>query len=249
MAVGDAVWPGWGRADIPAILYNESYAFLRPFFPYRLFIGQLVSGSDQYISALAHEAFHAYQESSIPEKFAAAERVNTFENMYPCDEPSFQADWQAELEMLARALRSTDRQETLELMQQFIQLREASRERAGFSAELITYEQNREWLEGLARYAELEIWRQAYFQTYAPIPETKALPDFNSYAGIESRWSSEIGQMTRMAKDEGDGRFYYSGMAQAFLLDRFSADWKSKAFEQGVWLEDLLAEAVQVSQR
>ena len=26
--VGDAVWPGWGQADIPVITYNEAYAFL-----------------------------------------------------------------------------------------------------------------------------------------------------------------------------------------------------------------------------
>jgi hypothetical protein len=28
--------------------------------------------------------------------------------------------------------------------------------------------------------------------------------------------------MSRMANDEGGGRFYYSGMAQAVLLDRLS---------------------------
>ncbi|HPL29145.1 MAG TPA: hypothetical protein PLG21_13935, partial [Anaerolineae bacterium] len=27
-AVGDSVWPGWGQADIPLILYNERHAFL-----------------------------------------------------------------------------------------------------------------------------------------------------------------------------------------------------------------------------
>ncbi len=27
-SLGDAVWPGWGQADIPVILYNEEYAFL-----------------------------------------------------------------------------------------------------------------------------------------------------------------------------------------------------------------------------
>ncbi|MCA9873512.1 MAG: hypothetical protein KC441_07655, partial [Anaerolineales bacterium] len=26
--LGDAVWPGWGTADIPVVLYNEAYAFL-----------------------------------------------------------------------------------------------------------------------------------------------------------------------------------------------------------------------------
>ena len=48
--------------------------------------------------------------------------------------------------------------------------------------------------------------------------------------------------MRRMADDEGDGRFYYTGMA--YLLDRLMPDWKQKAFDDGIWLEDLLAEAV-----
>ena len=26
--LGDTVWPGWGTADIPVVVYNEAYAFL-----------------------------------------------------------------------------------------------------------------------------------------------------------------------------------------------------------------------------
>jgi hypothetical protein len=37
---------------------------------------------------------------------------------------------------------------------------------------------------------------------------------------------------------------YYTGMAQALLLDRLSPGWKDRAFEQGVWVEDLLRQAV-----
>ncbi|HET9587351.1 MAG TPA: hypothetical protein VFO91_01060, partial [Anaerolineales bacterium] len=158
---GESVWPGWGRADIPAIVYNEEYTFiagyadppdgwvkvpaglergaawqlvpgdsflgepyyrqrltdpgvtpeaftvmvgerwvssmptldwfriglvhqisedlppfLRPVFPYRLFTGQLVSGSDHYISLSAHEAFHSLQGMTAPAKFAEAESAS-----------------------------------------------------------------------------------------------------------------------------------------------------------------------------
>ena len=41
-----------------------------------------------------------------------------------------------------------------------------------------------------------------------------------------------------------DVRFYYSGMAQAFLLDRLMPGWKDRALSDDVWLEDLLADAV-----
>lgn len=47
-----------------------------------------------------------------------------------------------------------------------------------------------------------------------------------------------------MADDVGDGRFYYSGMAQAALLDRLLPDWKEQALTDGVFLEDLLETAV-----
>ena len=325
--LGEAVWPGWGEANIPAILYNEEYAFLigytdppdgwlkvpaaiergiawelvpddlfrgqsyyrqrladpeltpeaftvkvgdrwvssmptldwfrislanqiredlppfvRPIFPYSLFIGQLVSGSDQYISLSAHEAFHSYQGMMAPQKFAEAELINQHADRYPWDNESLQMDWQKELDLLADALRSSDQTQTAELVRQFLALRIARRESGDLSPELIAYEQNREWLEGLARYAELEIWRQAATAPYALISEAGRLSDFADYDGFDRRWSAELDQLTRMAGDEGDGRFYYTGMAQAVLLDRLLPGWKLQAFEDGVWLEDLLAD-------
>ncbi len=48
-----------------------------------------------------------------------------------------------------------------------------------------------------------------------------------------------------MTGQEGETRFYYTGFAQGVLLDRLDPDWKSQAFEPGVWLEDLLRQAVQ----
>jgi hypothetical protein len=327
-AVGDHVWPGWGQADIPAIAYNESYAFLvsypdppdgwvkvpqgtqrggpwepvpddifnrrtyyrqplpdpkitpegftvlvgehwvsslqtydaarvslmqtirqdlppfaRPIFPYRLFIDQLVGSSDKYITLIAHESFHAYQGMIASEKLGTSENTNReFDGQYPWEDESLRADWQTELDLLAEALRASDSDQTLELASRFIEVRAARRDSAKLIPELIAYEQQREWLEGLARYAELEIWRQAQIGNYTPLPETASLTDFNNYTRFETRWSQEIDQMRRMADDEGDGRFYYSGMAQAILLDRLMADWKSQAFDQDFWLDDFLSE-------
>ncbi len=328
--VGDAVWPGWGQADIPSIAYNEGFVFLvdypdppagwvkepvgkqrggpwemapgetldgqpyyrqaltdtqdapenftvrvgerwvsslqtfdwakirlvdqirqdlpgvlKPVFPYRLFLGQLVSGSDQYITLVAHEAFHAYQGMVVPEKLAEAEEINlAYEGQYPWEDTVLRLDWQTELDLLAEGLRAIDRDSQVDLARSFLDLRASRRKAAGLSPALIAYEQQREWLEGLARYAELEIWRQASSGDYVPLAETDLLADFDGYIGFERRWSKEIEQIGRMADDEGDGRFYYSGMAQAFLLDALMPGWKSQAFQAGVWLEDLLTEAV-----
>ena len=66
------------------------------------------------------------------------------------------------------------------------------------------------------------------------------LPD-DAYADFDGRWSLEIGQMKRQAGQEGDTRFYYTGLAQAALLDRLAPGWKEQVLEEGAWLEDLLA--------
>ena len=96
----------------------------------------------------------------------------------------------------------------------------------------------------LARYAELEIWRQAAETDYQSHPALADDGDFDGYSGWQTRWSQEVDQIGRMADDVGDGRFYYTGMAQAVLLDRLLPGWKEMIFENGMFLEDLLATAV-----
>lgn len=236
----------WMQISLTQSIRTDLPSFLQPVFPYGLFIRQLLSGDDQYILLNAHECFHAYQGFLADEKLAAAENANAeYEGQYPWDDDALQAAWQTELELLADALRVTDQPSSLEFARRFLEVRAARRTSAGLSPALIAYEQKREWLEGLARYAELEIWRLASTTGYLPGSETETIPGFDSYRGFERRWTNELAQISRMANDEGDGRFYYSGMAQAYLLDRLSPDWKMTAFEEGSWLDDLLLAAVQ----
>ena len=112
----------------------------------------------------------------------------------------------------------------------------------------MAFERRFEWLEGLAKYVELESWRQAAETAgYQPLPAVMDDSDFKDYDTFDRRWSQEIGQMKRQATREGDTRFYYTGMAQAILLDRLLPDWKGRVMEDGVWLEDLLQEAVELA--
>ena len=53
-------------------------------------------------------------------------------------------------------------------------------------------------------------------------------PGFKNYAGYQQHWSQEIGQIKREANESGDGRFYYSGLAQAAILDRLVPDWRTR---------------------
>ncbi|NJO81786.1 MAG: hypothetical protein HC828_02760 [Blastochloris sp.] len=231
----------WTRIALADHLRQELPTPLRPVFPYRLFVGQFIS--DWYIAALAHESFHAFQGMQAPDRLAAAENaVRRDEPRYPWDEQLAIDAWRVELELLVAASQASDEQ-VAALATDFLKHRAERRATLGLSAALIDYEQQREWLEGLGKYAELALWRAAATTPgYQPLDAMAADADFDAYASFEQHWNQELAQAQRMADDHGDGRFYYTGMLQAFLLDRLMPAWKTRAFD--TTLDALLAEAV-----
>ena len=159
-----------------------------------------------------------------------AETVNALrKNQYPWDLEQLQDLWRLELKALEEALRSENPVETEQLVEQFLSIRNSRRATIHLSSELMDYENQREWVEGLARYVELESWRLASaVETYRFDVNMQSDPEFKQYRGFSNCWNRELNQMKRMFKVEGDGRFYYSGMAQAYLLDRLSPGWKDR---------------------
>ena len=69
-------------------------------------------------------------------------------------------------------------------------------------------------------------------------------PAFKHYTTSERFWSAQLGEIRRLKNRSGETRFYYVGMAQAVLLDRLMPDWKPRVWDDAVWLDALLAEAV-----
>jgi hypothetical protein len=233
----------WFRIDFARHLREQVPGFLRPVFPRRFVTDLFLGGSDGYICLLSHEAFHAYQGALAPELLAAAERATTAEREYPDADAEFLRAWQVELRTLATAARVAGPDETRALARRFLALRRERRAAARLDSTLVDYERRREWLEGTAKYVELEVWRQAARTPgYRPLPEVGRLDDFRAYSGFTARWSREIDQIARSAGD--DVRFYYSGMAQGAMLDRLLPGWKTRVLPGGEQLEDLLAEAV-----
>ncbi|MFO7697491.1 MAG: hypothetical protein R6X16_10075 [Anaerolineae bacterium] len=238
MTTKDALVQGFARGALESLP-----SAVRPLVP-AAWLAALVLDSDQYIAAISHEAFHAFQGLSAPERLwaaesAGAERAAT----YPWEDDQTIARWQEELTLLREALEAEDGNEMTALARQFIEHRQ--NRRVSLTPDLVEYEQEREWAEGLARYAELEIWRLPSLDAgYQPVTGMADDPAFHAYRGFDARWDRELPQMARMANDEGDGRFYYSGMAQAYLLDRLSPGWKQSAFRPGAYLDDLLAAAI-----
>jgi hypothetical protein len=214
-------------------------------FPYRLFWGQLMGKTENYISGLEHESFHAWQGEQVPDRLRDAEVANQYENRYPWEGEESQANWAEEMDLLVKSARASSDEEARKYAELFLAKRESRRLAAGLSDELVDYERQREWLEGLAKYAELELVKLAS-QTpgYQPLPDLTDDPDFAKYKDFEKFWSEQLNEAKRAVGREGENRFYYGGMAQAVLLDRLFPGWKEKAFQPGVMLEDLLREAI-----
>jgi hypothetical protein len=216
---------------------------VRSVVPYRLMWSVLMGESDAYIAAWLHESFHAFQGETAPARLAAAESVMALADNYPWDAAS--AEWKAEADLLASAALAESDRSTADLAQQFLDNRAARRAAMGLSDDLIDFERQREWLEGLAKYAELASGRLAgEADDYEPIPAMAGDSEFHEYTHRSQVWTQQLGEVRRGPSQEGEIRFYYTGLAQAAVLDRLAPGWKDRAFDDGVWLEDLVREAV-----
>ena len=236
----------WARISLAKTMRAELPSWLRPIVPYSLVTRLFLGDSDKYISLITHESFHAYIGIQAERHLIHAEEVGVQQApAYPWGDAVNCAAWQEELDTLTAAVRADSHDESLQLAREFLEVRSERRDSCRLATRLIEYEQQREWLEGLAKYVEMEAWRQgATAQRYTPHPATEKLGDFHTYDGFQNAWNREVDQIGRMASDEGDGRFYYTGMAQAILLDRLMPDWKGGALTGGTTVEGLLDFAV-----
>ncbi len=211
-------------------------------FPYKIFI----QPSELQISAVQHEYFHVVQAEIAPVKFAAAEGVHDRgERYWPLDE-TMRSAWREEIDVLIKAVQTSHAGDAKELTRQFLAIRARRRQDIGLDKILIDYERQLEWLEGTAKFAELFSWQEAsQNHGYLSLSEMATDPDFKDYETFNSHWNQEIAQTKRQARVEGEVRFYYTGMLQAYLLDRLLPEWKDRFMEEGVYLEDLLGEAIE----
>ena len=247
--VGSLPSADWFRVSLMNQFRKDLPSFLKPVFPYSLVASIFFPNSDTYLSMIQHESFHAFQAVWSLPRFTAAEWDGIrLVDQYPWENQAGIDAWQQELDLLKAALKSEEKEETRQLAQQFLNHRDARRKTMQLSADLIRYENQREWVEGMARYAELETWRLAATdEQYQPLADMHSDRKFKEYQSFDNRWAREIDQISRMANDDGDGRFYYSGMAQAYLLDQLHPSWKlTLAADPMLNLEDLLRQAMTV---
>lgn len=192
----------------------------------------------QHVTALLHEAFHAFQAMHYPRRFEQSLSAYEVEERYPFGDEDFRNAWNEEGLLLAKAYVQKDGEEMKALVTQFLTQREKRRTTAGLVPELVAFEQNLEWLEGLGKYAEM---RSAELAAAATEGEDKAKE--YQVAFTRARYDMRS-RLSRLGEQSGDLRFYLSGAVQAFLLDRLRPGWKAEFARSDISLESLLAETV-----
>jgi hypothetical protein len=187
--------------------------------------------ADFYVVLLLHEMFHAFQAREAPARFRRTLALYAVEKNYPAKDPGFVKAWNTEGALLSAALKTQDRGELLAATRDFLQNRQKRRAQIPLSVSIADYEREMEWLEGLAKYAEIR-----FYELAATSSAEKGAIRYRS--GLPF-WSPDFMRLERvMGAQAGDLRFYLSGMAQSRILDRLAPDWKQRFLQAGI-LEDL----------
>ncbi len=228
----------WTQIQLMSLIKSDLPNFLKPIMPYSLFINQF--NSDWHVAGILHESFHAFQASQSFDRLKSAENATAFYREYPWNKFEFREAWLQERQLLAKALVEEDSTEIKMILQEWLSVR--IERRTFLDSSLIHYEKEREWLEGLAKYVELQSWILASDKLkYTPLADMKNDPDFDFYQHANEQRKQEIRQL-QSDLQFSETIFYYSGWAQAEILDRLYPNWKAKAFEPGVYLDELLEE-------
>lgn len=103
-----------------------------------------------------------------------------------------------------------------------------------------------EWKEGVARYTEFRLAELAASSDYRASAAVRAMSDYQPYETIwKERYQNQVNLFKhagRVARSRTE--FYNVGLAKGLVLDQLDPDWKDSYFKPEVWLDGLLAEAI-----
>lgn len=192
----------------------------------------------QHVVILLHEAFHAFQAIQDHDRFLRAIGVYASKKHYPFEDEAFEKAWNKEGALLSSAFREKDETRRIELIQGFLEFRTKRRSDASLSPELIAFERELEWLEGLAKYVEMRFSELGSSQ--------KGEAESKSYRIVRNRLQTDFSwRIAKLGDLHGDQRFYLSGAIQAMILDKISPEWKQEIMRQeNISLEDLFQTAI-----
>ena len=201
------------------------------------------------LTLILHEAFHVYQSKKAPEKSANEMVVSR----YPLLDPTNNALYVLEGGILKDALLSTEPAARREKIKEFVAVR--SFRQSLLDSSCVEYENLNEYSEGTAKYVEYKFLKTG--GTIEPIREMYYQNGFNGYRGVlteqfQNRMNNMVNVVAvnddRWGNKFGSGplrfKLYELGACQALLLDEVAPEWKGKIFNDGVYLGDMLRQAM-----
>ena len=204
------------------------------------------------MSMILHEGFHAFQAAAAPGKepneLAAID--------YPLLDIRNNALWSLEADLIQDALLASDQAAAAAKIREFVAVR--MERRTGLAEALVEYEDQEEYLEGLAKYVEYAFLRQA--QGLEPAPELFYLDGFFGYGPhLEEVLTGEFRRIKDIVAANIDltgnkygvgplrFRLYSSGASLAWFLDEVDPGWKADIFKPGLTLFGRLEKAEKLS--
>ena len=167
-----------------------------------------------HIVALLHEAFHAFQATQELDRFMQAQRMYAFEKLYPFEDEAFKSAWNEEGSALFSAIREKDEAVRLKSIAKFLKIRLKRRSAASLSENLIAFERRLEWLEGVAKYVEMQFAEKG--------SSLKGEAISKDYRIVWNRLQADFSfRIRKLGNQNSDLRFYLSGAAQAMILDKY----------------------------
>ncbi len=192
------------------------------------------------MGVVVHESFHMFQYKTNKPRM-----VNILGSVDPYFDPDQAAMICLEAAILEKSLNAASDEQRKGLIRQFLATRHERRKNLDSSN--VKMEQRDEWVEGTAQYVEtklLMLLDEIDYKPHVLVPGEKNFFNFDLKNDLQKALSAQLKGSARYLADTQQ-RAYYFGMAQCFLLDLLCGNsWKSSYFEDDVFLEGLLAEAV-----
>jgi hypothetical protein len=194
---------------------------------------------EENVLIVFHEAFHAFERDKT-RPGARWRYENAFLLFdYAALSTRKQALFAIEGRVLSDALQAATKDEAKKKAREFLAVRRLRQ--GGLDPSLVEFEKGAESNEGLAEYAGvkavvagMEVARQRRLRMTWSFPDA---PRYLREKYAPLRTITRIGRNDRL-------KFYYTGSAQALLLDPLLPGWKGRVQEKAEAVQDLLAEAV-----